>query len=130
TPTGARHACDRLVRELLAVQRRCFEDVFEQLGAHGIRLIRVADLNAREWGDIDEYFESQVFPVLTPLAVDPGHPFPYISNLLLSLAVEIRDPETGEDHFARVKVPKSLPRWVPVIGRPTHFVPLEEVIGA
>ena len=52
--------------------------------------------------------------MLTPLAVDPGHPFPYISNLSLSLAVEIRDPERGAMHFARVKVPKSLPRWVPV----------------
>jgi polyphosphate kinase len=67
--------------------------------------------------------------VLTPLAVDPGHPFPYISNLSLSLAVEIRDPATGNDHFARVKVPRSLPRWVP-IGRGHAYVPLEEVIGA
>ena len=71
----------------------------------------------------------EVFPVLTPLAVDPGHPFPYISNLSLSLAVEIRDPDRGIDHFARVKVPKSLPRWV-AFGRVNHFVPLEQVIGA
>jgi polyphosphate kinase len=78
---------------------------------------------------VDEFFESQVFPVLTPLAVDPGHPFPYISNLSLSLAVELRDPERGTEHFARVKVPRSLPRWV-ATGVPHHFVPLEEVIGA
>src|SRR5690348_9932340 len=129
-PQEQLEAIDRLVREQLTVQRRCFEELLEQLAAHGIRLVGVSDLTAREWGALDEYFEAQVFPVLTPLAVDPGHPFPYISNLSLSLAVEIRDPETGEDHFARVKVPKSLPRWVPVIGRPTHFVPLEEVIGA
>src|SRR4029077_2493469 len=76
------------------------------------------------------YFESQVFPVLTPLAVDPGHPFPYISNLSLSLAVVLRDPARGGEHFARVKVPKSLPRFVEVPGRPLSFVPLEEVIGA
>src|SRR5690348_7795743 len=130
TPQEQLDAIDRVVREQLAVQRRCLEEVFEQLAANGIRLIGVGDLTAREWGTVDEYFESQVFPVLTPLAVDPGHPFPYISNLSLSLAVEIRDPETGEDHFARVKVPKSLPRWVPVLGRVNHFVPLEEVIGA
>ena len=68
---------------------------------------RREDLTPSEWGEIDEYFESQVFPVLTPLAVDPGHPFPYISNLSLSLAVEIRDPERGGVHFARVKVPKA-----------------------
>jgi polyphosphate kinase len=67
--------------------------------------------------------------VLTPLAVDPAHPFPYISNLSLSLAVEIRDAATGTVHFARVKVPKSLPRWVP-FGRAGHFIPLEEVMGA
>ncbi|PYP65961.1 MAG: polyphosphate kinase 1, partial [Gemmatimonadetes bacterium] len=130
TPQEQLDAIDGVVREQLAVQRRCFEELLEELAAHGIRLIGVSDLTAREWGTVDEYFESQVFPVLTPLAVDPGHPFPYISNLSLSLAVEIRDPETGEDHFARVKVPKSLPRWVPVVGRPMHFVPLEEVIGA
>ena len=130
SPQEQLEAIDRVVREQLVVQRRCFDELLEQLSANGIRLVAVTDLTAREWGSLDEYFESQVFPVLTPLAVDPGHPFPYISNLSLSLAVEIRDPETGEDHFARVKVPKSLPRWVPVIGRPTHFVPLEEVIGA
>jgi polyphosphate kinase len=130
SPQEQLEAIDHVVREQLVVQRRCFDDLLEQLSANGIRLVGVTDLTAREWGALDEYFESQVFPVLTPLAVDPGHPFPYISNLSLSLAVEIRDPETGEDHFARVKVPKSLPRWVPVIDRPTHFVPLEEVIGA
>ena len=130
SPQEQLEAIDRVVREQLAVQHRCFGELLEQLSANGIRLVAVTDLTAREWGALDEYFESQVFPVLTPLAVDPGHPFPYISNLSLSLAVEIRDPETGEDHFARVKVPRSLPRWVPVIGRPTHFVPLEEVIGA
>ena len=59
------------------------------------------------------FFESQVFPVLTPLAVDPGHPFPYISNLSLSLAVQSAIPTTASSEFARVKVPRSLPRWVP-----------------
>src|SRR5438477_2298100 len=130
TPQEQLDAIDRVVREQLTVQRRCFEELLEELAAHGIRLIGVSDLLAREWGTVDEYFESQVFPVLTPLAVDPGHPFPYISNLSLSLAVEIRDPATNEDHFARVKVPKTLPRWVPVPGRPLAFVPLEQVIGA
>ena len=102
SPQEQLDAIDRTVREQLSVQRRCFDDLIEQLARHGVRLVRVADLTAREWGAMDEYFESQVFPVLTPLAVDPGHPFPYISNLSLSLAVEVRDPETGEDHFARV----------------------------
>ena len=74
------------------------------------------------------YFQANVFPVLTPLAVDPGHPFPYISNLSLSLAVALRGAD-GEERFARVKVPKILPRWVP-LPTPNAFVPLEEVIGA
>ena len=89
------------------------------LAARGVRLVAMADLTPTEWLTVDSFFESQVFPVLTPLAVDPGHPFPYISNLSLSLAVEIRDPVKGADHFARVKVPKSLPRWVP-FGRANH----------
>jgi polyphosphate kinase len=130
TPQEQLDAIDQRVRELLARQRRCLSEVLAQLNERGLRLLRVEDLTPREWGAIDEYFESQVYPVLTPLAVDPGHPFPYISNLSLSLAVEIRDLERGEDHFARVKVPKSLPRWVPVNGRPFQFVPLEQVIGA
>jgi polyphosphate kinase len=99
------------------------------LAARGVRLVAMSDLTPSEWLTVDSFFESQVFPVLTPLAVDPGHPFPYISNLSLSLAVEIRDPVKGADHFARVKVPKSLPRWVS-FGRPNQFIPLEQVIGA
>ena len=130
TPHAALDAIYTEVARLSTLQRECLTHLLEQLAPHGVKLIAVRDLTASEWGEIDEYFESQIFPVLTPLAVDPGHPFPYISNLSLSLAVEIRDPQGGSIHFARVKVPKSLPRWVPVSGRPFHFVPLEQVIGA
>ncbi|MEP6506878.1 MAG: polyphosphate kinase 1, partial [Gemmatimonadales bacterium] len=84
---------------------------------------------SEQWQTVDEFFESQIFPVLTPLAVDPSHPFPYISNLSLSLAVRLRNPETGIEEFARVKVPKSIPRWVPT-GVPNNFIPLERVISA
>src|SRR3954468_5593898 len=72
SPQEQLEAIDRLVREQLALQRRCLDDLLEQLSANGIRLVGVTDLTAREWGALDEYFESQVFPVLTPLAVDPG----------------------------------------------------------
>jgi polyphosphate kinase len=120
---------EAIVRDQVDRQRQCLVELLGRLREHGIRLVEMPDLTPGEWGAMDEFFESQVFPVLTPLAVDPGHPFPYISNLSLSLAVEIRDPERDVVHFARVKVPKSLPRWVPVVGRTSEFVPLEQVIG-
>ena len=118
------------VTELLEIQRVCLhEDLLPKLAEHGVRFLKVGDLTPGELTTIDEFFESQVFPVLTPLAVDPSHPFPYISNLSLSLAVRLRDPATGTEEFARVKVPKSLPRWVS-FGRPNQFIALERVIAA
>ncbi len=129
TPSEQLVAINARVNALLTQRRTCLHDVLlPALSERGVRLVSMADLTPSEWLTVDDFFESQVFPVLTPLAVDPGHPFPYISNLSLSLAVEIRDPVSQTDHFARVKVPKSLPRWVP-FGRPHYFVPLEQVIG-
>ena len=129
TPAELLTAIDKRVNGMLHLQRTCLiDDLLPALAVHGAKLVRMNDLSPAEWLVVDAFFESQVFPVLTPLAVDPGHPFPYISNLSLSLAVRIRDPQTGLEHFARVKVPKSLSRWVPA-GRPNHFVPVEEVIG-
>jgi len=130
TPAEQLSSIGRSVAAQLADAQHCLHHrLVPALAARGVRLVTMADLTPTEWLTVDSFFESQVFPVLTPLAVDPGHPFPYISNLSLSLAVEIRDPVKGADHFARVKVPKSLPRWVP-FGRPNHFIPLEQVIGA
>ncbi len=118
------------VRELVARQQRCLHgEVLPALAERGVKLVRYHDLPAEDRVGIDAFFEREVFPVLTPLAVDPGHPFPYISNLSLSLAVEINDPEWEGSRFARVKVPKSLPRWV-TTSTPYVFVPLEDVIGA
>jgi polyphosphate kinase len=119
------------VDDLLEQARWCLhEDLLPALSEHGVRLLSMADLTPVERVAMDTFFDDQVYPVLTPLAVDPGHPFPYISNLSLSLAVQLRDPERDAEHFARVKVPKSLPRWVPVAGRPHHFVPLEQMIAS
>ncbi len=130
TPPEQLAAVRARVRELLAARDRCLdEQLLPALAEQGIAFVRMADLSPAEWMRIDEFFEAQVFPVLTPLAVDPGHPFPYISNLSLSLAVELRDPDSGAEHFARVKVPRSLTRWVPT-GESGRYVPLEEVIGA
>src|SRR5256885_22702 len=131
TPSQILAAISRRVAELMDEQRHCLYDLLiPELAKHDIRLVKMGDLSPSEWQVADRFFQTQVFPVLTPLAVDPGHPFPYVSNLSLSLAVQIFDPTTGEQkRFARLKVPKSLPRWV-TFGRPGHYVPLEDVIGA
>ncbi|MEY4423246.1 MAG: hypothetical protein RLZZ258_349 [Actinomycetota bacterium] len=99
----------------------------------GIRIVRWSALETEEKSALHEYFQNQIFPVLTPLAVDPAHPFPYISGLSLNLAVVVRNIETGKEHFARVKVPPLLPRFVRIPGNKgvadARFVPLEDVIG-
>ena len=103
-------------------------EVLPALAVAGISLLRYEDLSDDERHEMDRFFDSQVFPVLTPLAVDPSHPFPYISGLSLNLAVVVRNPHNGNEMFARVKVPPSLPRFVS-LGR-QRFVPLEDVIAA
>jgi polyphosphate kinase len=108
------------------------KDIAPRLEAEGIRFVHWEDLDEGDARRLREYFRDQVFPVLTPLAVDPAHPFPYISGLSLNLAVMVRDPEEGVSHFARVKVPNNVPRFVPV--GPTDltatFLPLEDLIAA
>ena len=117
------------VSSLLTERRQCLEHLLQELRPHGVRIISMHELTGPERRAIDEQFESAIFPVLTPLAVDPSHPFPNVSNLSVSLAVEVRDPEVGTTHFARVKVPARLTRWLAVPGRTHEFVPLEQVIG-
>ena len=111
---------------------RCYQDIMAQLSCHDVRIVPYTELHEAQKERLRVYFEEEVYPILTPLAVDPGHPFPYISNLSLSLAVLIHDPDTGQDHFARVKVPgkPTLPRLVPIIGQHFHYVFLEEIIAA
>ena len=89
--------------------------------------MRVEDLAAAEQAELGQRYERDIFPVLTPLAVGPGQPFPYISGLSISVAVFVRDPETGEERFARVKVPEGLPRFLS-IGEGGRFVLLERVL--
>jgi polyphosphate kinase len=130
TPQEQLEAIGRKIGELLTAQNACLAELLHQLGDHGVRLVPMDELQPEERVSMDSYFRREVFPVLTPLVVDPGHPFPHISNLSISLAVEIRDPDTGAVRFARVKVPRSLPRWVPVEGRTNQFVSLESLVGA
>ncbi|MFN0180623.1 MAG: polyphosphate kinase 1 [Gemmatimonadales bacterium] len=129
TPEEQLAAISALVRELQRQHDHCLmREVLPALADHRVEL--VSDwhwLTAADRAHVERYFTEQVFPVLTPLAVDPAHPFPYISNLSISLAVILRGTG-GEERFARVKVPKILPRWVPLLGS-HRFVPLEAVIA-
>ncbi|WP_020578149.1 RNA degradosome polyphosphate kinase [Actinopolymorpha alba] len=116
-------------RELMTRHADCFHNlVHPRLAKENIEILRWADLSPDAQGRMHDLFSSRVFPVLTPLAVDPAHPFPYISGLSLNLAVVVRNPQTTGEHFARVKVPQILPRFVPVDEQ--RFVPLEDVIAA
>ncbi|MCU1601105.1 MAG: degradosome polyphosphate kinase [Frankiales bacterium] len=108
------------------------DDVRPALAASGITILGWDDLSAAEQLRLHGWFRERVFPVLTPLAVDPAHPFPYISGLSLNLAVLVRDPETGVERFARVKVPNNVDRFVEVDAveaGTSRFLPLEELIG-
>jgi polyphosphate kinase len=114
------------------------KDITPRLEEAGIRIVHWDELAEDETTRLREYFRDQVFPVLTPLAVDPAHPFPYISGLSLNLAVRVRDPDTDAARFARLKVPNNVPRFVPVAaGRSREatasratFLPLEDLIAA
>jgi polyphosphate kinase len=122
------------IDELCERQTRCSQrEIRPALAEHGIAIVPIADVAGHERETLDERFRRQIFPVLTPLAVGLGRPFPYISNLSLSLAVLVRDPQTQVTTFARVKVPKEmLPRFVPTSDDRGHvtFVALEELIAA
>lgn len=107
-------AINRLATALLERKMEAWQQIHAELAEAGIRVQNYAELKPRRQERLRAYFESEIFPVLTPLALDPGRPFPHISNLSVNLAVVIRDPESGETRFARVKVPSTLPRLVPL----------------
>ena len=117
-------------RELQSRHAELFASTIStQLAQHDIQVVHWSTLTPEEQEELHSYFSSQVFPVLTPLAVDPAHPFPYISGLSLNLAVVLKNPKTLAEHFARVKVPPLLPRFVLVPGSTSRYVPLEDVMG-
>ncbi|MBW4602953.1 MAG: polyphosphate kinase 1 [Calothrix sp. FI2-JRJ7] len=128
------------LRPLVIQQHQHFEKVLRpQLAQNGIYLVNYIELNDKQRTYLDNYYEEQIFPVITPLAVDPSHPFPYISNLSLNLAVVVKNPDTDEEFFARVKVPKVLPRFLALPpelgmthnGKPADWtgIPLEQAIA-
>ena len=139
TPLEQLEAIQAKLRPLLELQQQHYRySLKSHLAEYGVQLIDYLRLNDRQKAWADETFRQSIFPVLTPLAVDPAHPFPFMSNLSLNVAALIRDPDTGQQQFARVKVPqKILPRFVPI---PTDLcsrvpapcftaVPLEQLVA-
>jgi polyphosphate kinase len=129
TPREALARIRERVNELTAAQSRLWRRCLcPDLAAEGIEICQVDDLSKRERVEIEDLFAREVFPILTPLGVGPGQPFPYISGLSLSLGVLARDPDTGEERFARVKVPEGLPRFLSV-GDAGRMVAMEHAIS-
>ncbi|HYX21673.1 MAG TPA: polyphosphate kinase 1 [Thermoanaerobaculia bacterium] len=128
----------RRIREIVehdagAATRLLLEDLRPRLAEAGVRILEWNEIEPERRKELSAYFESVVFPVLTPLAFDPAHPFPFVSNLSLSLAVELAEKKEKRAAFARVKVPASLGRFVPIPGAPERtfeFIPLEKLVEA
>ena len=129
TPQQALARIRERVLELSAIQSRLWKrDLRPGLAAEGITVGGIEDLSEKELTQLERRFHREIYPVLTPLAVGPGQPFPYISGLSLSLAIFAEDPDTGEERFARVKIPEGLPRFFELSGRGL-YVPLEQIIA-
>jgi polyphosphate kinase len=130
TPSETLEAIAKHIGPAIEQQVRVFlDEIVPAMAEAGIRIADMSELGRQDREFLRDYFQREVYPVLTPLAVDPSHPFPYISNLSLSLAVTVRDPGTTRDRFARVKVPGILPRFIP-LGDGATFVPLEQLVAS
>ncbi len=142
TPAEQLAEIRRFSHEIMTASKQCLlEDLIPLLADEGIHLLSYDELNEKQRAQVSDYFDEVIFPVLTPMAFDPGHPFPHISNLSLNLAVVIRD-QAGEERFARVKMPASIPRFVPLkrssgsvrkdgtAPRKHYFVWVEQVVAA
>lgn len=134
TPATQLKRISERLHTLLDLQMRCLlRQVLPGLEEHGIRIIPYGELSRSQRGELHSYFIERIFPVLTPLSVDPGHPFPYISNISMNLGTLVvpEKPENGEEpRFARVKLPPSVPRLIPIDNDGSSFVLLEEVMAA
>ena len=132
TPSELLEAISVRVRDLTLRHANLFKNqISPELKTHDIEFLRWDDLSDDERSYVSRIFSDRIFPVLTPLAVDPSHPFPYISGLSLNLAVIVKNPKSSEEYFARIKVPPILSRFIPVSPAPntTRFLPLEELIS-
>jgi polyphosphate kinase len=114
TPAEQLAAIRKIVRARLREMNLCYEDISTKLAQAGVHLHHYQELTRPQQKNVNEYFRDEIFPVITPLAFDPGRPFPHISSLSLNLAVLVRNPQDGTENFARIKVPGMLPRLIPV----------------
>jgi polyphosphate kinase len=131
TPAEQLKLISERTQELVERQGRCFVDaILPALDRAGIHIVHWDSIAQTDKNRLHDYFTSQIFPVLTPLAVDPAHPFPYISSLSLNMAVIVRDPDSGAERFARVKVPNNVDRFVRVRPGVDTYLPLEELLTA
>ena len=130
-PKELLHNISIKTNELVARQSRLLhEELMPELEKHGIKFVTWDSLNDSESAYVTKLFQDRIFPVLTPLAVDPTHPFPYVSGLSLNLAVTVKNPTSHEEFFARVKVPEILPRYIATSKNgSTRFLPLEDLIS-
>ena len=136
SPSQQLEAVREEYEKLIDEAHACRVTLFAELQERGVAVLDYAELDEAHRESARRYFDEIIYPILTPLAFDPGRPFPHISNLSLNVSVLIRDPE-GEEHFARIKVPDTLPQLVPLLGngrrrstRPATFVWIEQVIQA
>ena len=131
TPVDLMHEISLRTKALVErVSKALHEDIIPKLKEEGIEFLQWGDLNETERDYVGKLFQDRIFPVLTPLAVDPSHPFPYISGLSLNLAVIVKNPTTLEEFFARVKVPEILPRFIATAkSGSTRFITIEELIA-
>ena len=119
----------RILEQIEKQRTSLINEILPALRKKGIAILNYAELSQEQKAHVDDYFKRSVFPILTPLGVGPGQPFPFLSNLSLSLAVRVRRPQTGEMAYARVKIPQNRPRWVET-GKENQFLPLEQLTAA
>lgn len=129
SPQEQLEAIDQRVRKMVEETVNLWlTELQPKLAEAGVKLREYDTLDENERASVDQFFSRNIFPMLTPLAVDPGHPFPFLSNLSTSIGVILEHPTGRERLFVRIKIPESLPRWVPLSTK-LNFVPLEQVIG-
>jgi len=128
TPLEQLQAISNKVHEAIAEHRKILDDVLDQLEEHGIKIEKIKNLEKRDLKLLNKFFDKEVFPLLTPLAIDASHPFPHLANLSFALLLELVETQTDEKKLAIVQIPNVLPRFFRLNGKKPRFVILEDII--